>query len=305
MFRNLFSIGLLAMASALAFVPYVEAQSSSSSSSSSSGVGYDACREEMDWRAWKEQREFRAVLFGLTNAEKAIIAEVRFATQDKSIWIKTQRATSSTSSTAAQPSIWESVSPGFESTTWPDNTMDTFNDVAPRSGIFGVQRRLSTELIPNLAQAYRTLECKLEQLCRLVDMSLTVEEPAPQTVTVKILGCQDVATTTIPFCHLPVEQELVTTQGNLKAYCIAMTESLRLRETQVLKLVSEYDAGYRTGLQFSGIFRSFLAQMRGVVLGSIRSSTQMITSFSRVPCFIGACDDNPSSLDSSSSPAPP
>jgi hypothetical protein len=251
----------------------------------------------MDWRAWKEQREFRAVLFGLTNAESAGLAEVRFSTEDKSIWIKTQRAMSSTSSTAALPSIWESVAPGFESTTWPDNTMDAFNDIAPRSGIFGVRRRLSTEMIPHLAQAYRTLECRLEQLCRLVDLSLTIKDPNPQTATVKILGCLDVNTTTIPVCHLPVENEMISTQGNLKTYCLAMTESLRVREAQVLKLVSEYDAGYRTGLQFSGIFRSFLAQMRGVVLGSIRSSTQMITSFSRVPCFLGACDDNPSSLD--------
>ncbi len=302
MFHLVITVALFTALSAPAFVPVAMAQISSSSPSSSSSssarsISYDKCREEMDWRAWKEQREFRSVLFGLTNAEDATVAEVRFSTEDKSIWIKTQRAASSTNSTSARPSIWESVAPGFESTTWTDSTMDSFNDIPPRNGIFGVQRRLSTELIPHLAQAYRTLECRLEQLCRLVDLSLTTNDPNPQVAEVKILGCHDVQAQTIPACHLPVEQGMVTTQGNLKSYCISITESIRVRESQVLRLVSEYDAGYRTALQSSGIFRSFLAQMRGVVLGSVRSATQMITSFSRVPCFIGACDDHPSSLD--------
>ena len=289
---------ILTMALALGIPVAANAQSASSSSSSAnSSVGYDPCRNEMDWIAWKEQRQFRAVLFGLTKAEDAVVSEVRFSTEDKSIWIKTQRARSSTSSSPAQDGEWESVAPGFESTTWSDDTMDSFSDIAPRSGIFGVRRRVSTELVPHLAQAYRTLECRLAGLCRLVDMSLTVNDPAAQNVTVNILGCLDVQTQTLPACHLPVAQGILPTEGNLQAYCIAMTESMRVREAQILKLVSEYDAGYRSSLQFSGIFRSFLGQMRGVVMGSIRSATQMITSFSRVPCFLGACDENPSSLD--------
>jgi hypothetical protein len=173
--------------------------------------------------------------------------------------------------------------------------MDTFADISPRKGIFSARRRLTTELVPHVAQAYRTLECKLASLCQLLDESLRVMETTPQNVTVKVLGCVDVETTTFATCHLPSKKSTHPELGALRSYCTAMTESLRTREMQVTKLVTEYDAGYRSGIQFSGIFRAFLGQMRGVVLGSIRSATQMITSFSRIPCFIGACDANPSS----------
>ncbi|TSC59952.1 MAG: hypothetical protein Greene041662_337 [Candidatus Peregrinibacteria bacterium Greene0416_62] len=290
-----FHIGSLGILLTLAATPtvYAATPTPSSASSSSSGVGYGACRTEIDWIAWKEQREFRSVLFGQTAAEKALVSEVRFANEDKSIWIKTQVATSSMSSSPAKPDIWESVAEGYKSTTWTDTDMEDATDIVPRKGIFAVRRRLPTELIPHLAQAYRTLECRLENLCRLVQISTNIKDSDAQDVTVKILGCLDVETQTLPACHLPSVQGTLPTQGNMWAYCMAMTESLRVREAQILKLVVEYDSGYRSGLQFSGIFRAFLGQMRGVVLGSMRSATTMITAFSRVPCFIAACDDSP------------
>jgi hypothetical protein len=154
---NATGIALVTVAVVLCLPVAANAQSASasSSSSSSSSVGYDPCRNELDWIAWKEQRKFRAALFGLTKAEDAGVAEVRFSTEDKSIWIKTQRARSSTSSSPALDGEWESVAKGFESTTWSDDTMDSFSDIPPRNGIFGARRRVSTELIPHLAQAYR------------------------------------------------------------------------------------------------------------------------------------------------------
>ncbi|MBM3228142.1 hypothetical protein FJZ27_04790 [Candidatus Peribacteria bacterium] len=273
--------------------------SSSSASSSSSSLPPIAntqdCRRDIDWIAWRHQREFRAALFGLTPAKDASLMEVRFATEDQSIWIKTKMGSGATTTAPAVEGEWESVSPGYESTIWSDTTMGRFMDVTPRRGIFEVRRRLSTELVPHITQAYRSLECRLANLCQLLDASLNVSKRDPQDVTVKILGCNDVSTQTLPTCHLPNKQSTLPEKGDLRAYCTAMTESLRTRESQVLRLVGEYDAGYRSGIQFSGIFRQFLGQMRGVITGSLRSATQMITSFSRIPCFIGACDGNPAS----------
>lgn len=255
-------------------------------------VDYNACRDALDWLAWREQREFRATLFGLKRARDAGISEVRFAT-DKSIWVKTNIGTGVGSSATVDE--WESVAKGYNATTWYDGLIDSMGDVKPRTGIFEARRRLSSELIPHITQAYRTFECRLDDLCRLLELSDTVSEHDPQNITINTVGCNEVRTKTLSACHLPTQNNPLTTQGNLLQYCQTMTQSMRIRETQVLKLVAEYDAGYRSILQLSGIFRAFLSEMRATILGSLRSGANLIATFSRIPCFLGSCDDAPPS----------
>lgn len=253
-------------------------------------VNYNACRDTLDWLAWQQQREFRATLFGLKKARDAGISEVRFA-KDKSIWIKTHIGTGTGPSTTADE--WRSVGKGYEATTWYDGQIDRMEDVKPRAGIFETRRRLSSELIPHITQAYRSFECQLDDLCRLLELSDTIAEHDPEDITISVLGCSEIRTKTLSACHLPSQGNLLTTQGNLLQYCQAMTQSMRDREAQVLKLVTEYDAGYRSMLQLSGIFRAFLGEMRATVLGSLRSGAHLIATFGRLPCFLGSCDDAP------------
>lgn len=263
--------------------------------------GYDTCRESIDWLAWKEQRIFRARLFGLKKARDAGISEVRFA-KDKSIWIKTQ-AGGSASSIGGSPTVdeWRSVSEGYPNVTWYNPLMDSQGDIKPQDGIFGVRRRLTSELVPHIAQAYRSFECRIEGICDLLRLSELHDEHTPQSVTVKVLGCEDIPSTTFPSCHLQTESTPTTTQGDIRQYCDTMVATLRERETQVVKLVVEYDAGYRSMLQLSGILRSFLGEMRGTVLGSLRNATDLITSLGRIPCFTGSCDDATDALINASS----
>ena len=264
---------------------------------------YNSCRESIDWLAWKEQRIFRAHLFGLTRARDAGISEVRFA-KDKSIWIKTQGGGGISNSGPITVDEWRSVSEGYENVTWYNPIVDSQGDIAPRKGIFETRRRLSSELVPHITQAYRTFECRIEGICRLLELSESKDNHTPQNVTVDIFGCRDIPAGTFTACHLQTNPTPLSTQGNLRQYCQTMVETLREREVQVTKLVMEYDAGYRSVLQLSGILRSFLGEMRGTVLGSLRSAANLIASFSRIPCFIGSCDDAPSILITvSSSPA--
>jgi hypothetical protein len=257
---------------------------------------YNSCRESIDWLAWKEQRSYRAHLFGLPRARDAALSEVRFA-KDKSIWIKTQKGGGSTGSPVTVDE-WRSLSQGYESVTWYNPLVDNQGDIPLRKGIFETRRRLSSELIPHITQAYRTFECRIEGICRLLELSEGETDHTPQSVTVGVFGCTDIPASTFTACHLQTKPTPLTTQGNLRQYCETMTESLRKREEQVTKLVMEYDAGYRSVLQFSGVLHSFLGEMRGTVLGSLRSATALLTSMGRIPCFAGSCDDAPS-------PAPP
>lgn len=265
---------------------------------------YNSCRESIDWLAWKEQRIFRAHLFGLTKARDAGISEVRFA-KDKSIWIKTQAGGGTSTTGPTTVDEWRSVSGGYEHVTWYNPLVDSQGDIQPREGIFATRRRLSSELIPHITQAYRTLECRIEGICRLLELSESKEDHTPQNVTVDIFGCRDIPSQTFTACHLQTNPTPLTTQGNLRQYCQTMVETLHKREAQVVKLVVEYDAGYRSVLQLSGTLRSFLGEMRGTVLGSLRSAANLIASFSRIPCFVGSCDDAPAilvTISSSSSP---
>lgn len=256
---------------------------------------FSACRDAIDWYAWKEQRLWRTTLFGVKRARDAAISEVRF-TKDRSIWIKTQVGASATSSTPITVDEWRSLSPGYPSVTWYNSLIDSQTDVAPRRGIFEAKQRMSSELIPYITQSYRSFECRLEALCGLVALSRPHEEHTPQNVTVQVFGCEDVSSRTLTECHIETKPTPQTTQGDIDQYCQTVISTLRKRETQVAKMVMEYDAGYRSILQLSGVMRGFLGEMRGTVLGSLRSAANLIATFSRVPCFIGSCDDAPAAM---------
>lgn len=256
---------------------------------------HDACRASLDWNAWREQRLFRAHLFGVKRARDAAVSEVRFAV-DKSVWIKTQAGAGATSSSPLTVDEWRSLSPGYENITWYNPIMDSQGDIRPRTGIFETREKLSSELVPYITQAYRTFECRAEAVCRLLELSDRREEHTPQSVIIDVPGCRDIPARTYVACHREANESPVVDQGSLREYCRTMIMTLRRREEQVTRMVVEYDAGYRSVLQLSGILRTFMGEMRGTVLGSLRSTANLIASFSRIPCFIGSCDDAPASI---------
>lgn len=251
-------------------------------------ASYGSCRRAVDWLGWKAQREYRSALFGLKKARDAGAMEIRFGS-DRSIWIKgLQEPTPVLSAEVIDE--WHSLTKGYGS----NALVDGETDLRPRTGIFETRRRLSTELIPYIAQAYRAFECRLDQICMLLAHSDRLQEENPQDVTVEVLGCDDVETQTIKDCHLPANNQQVVAQGQLREYCKTMTDRLRIREIALTKEIVEYDAGYRSALQLSGIMRAFLEEMRGTVMGSLHSAAELMISLSRIPCFIGSCDNGSS-----------
>jgi len=242
------------------------------------------CRRITEQQLAKEERLFRSVLFGATRAEDAPFNEVRFD-QEGNPWIKDGR------------NSWRSTAEGFAQTTWRDALMNSNGELTPRKGIFETKRMATSDLVPYLAQAYRTLKCRTTQVCRAVELSLTQEAAEPQEITVTVPGCTQETMETFIGCHLVAGEGSSPDQGDLLTYCRLVQGELTKRERDLLKMATEYDASYRSLLQLSGEFDAFLQEFRWPMANSVRKAVQMIGSLHRIPCFIASCDESPPTED--------
>jgi hypothetical protein len=173
---------------------------------------------------------------------------------------------------------------------------DEHADSLPLIGIFETKRVSTSEMIPYLLQSIRALECRMDSICEVVlhsegekgEQSVEIEE-------VQALGCVSyVKVDTLSECHLADEGTSISKdQGDAKVYCDKVSKQTLEREIALLKLVIEYDAGYRTLLQFAGNFDIFLKEMRWPLANTMRKAVQMIGQLDRIPCFISSCDASP------------
>ena len=73
--------------------------------------------------------------------------------------------------------------------------------------------------------------------------------------------------------------------------CDAVVTSLLDREAEMLTFAVSYDAGYRSLLQFTGIFGRFLDTLSSTVLSPLRQTAQISGALSDLPCFLSQCDE--------------
>jgi len=255
-----------------------------SRSQSAASADLTSCRRVSEQQLAKEERLFRSVLFGATKAEDAPLNEVRFD-KEGNPWIKDGE------------NSWRSTADGFAETTWRNALMNEQGELTPRKGIFETKRMATSDLVPYLAQAYRTLKCRTTQVCKAVELSLTREESDPQEITVTVPGCTRETMQTFVGCHLAAGEGSSPDQGDLLTYCRLVQSELVKRERDLLEMTTEYDASYRSLLQLSGEFDAFLQEFRWPMANSIRKAVQMIGSLHRIPCFVASCDESPPTED--------
>jgi len=250
-------------------------------------AGGDACNDRVNREMATEHRLWRATLFGKKKAADAPLFDVRSAA-DGSTWIKVGE------------DEWRSHSAEYENVRWFDLQMDTMDEHGaslPIRGIFETKRRLTSEIIPYLLMNMRVFRCRVNDLCEIVRRSTVQDGTAPVPIgDIHVPGCRiRTEVPTFPECHLRSAPAADTLQSKSFAElnCRAAGDSLILREAELLKAAVEYDAGYRSLLQFAGNFDRFLQQFRWTLLGSIRESVGVIGLLNRIPCFIGACDESP------------
>lgn len=247
----------------------------------------DECRERTNNELAREQRLYRAYLYGKPKAEDAAIGSVRYD-RDGWAWIKADDS----------ETPWRNSHPENQGLLWSDTLMDQQDehaDALPIKGIFETKRVMTSELIPYLLQSIRALECRINALCEVATFSEIKSGDEPQKIgPVQPLGCIEFNDLqTWPQCHFGNPDEGIINQVDNRSYCQEISMQMLRREIQLLKLAVEYDAGFRTLLQFAGNFDIFLREMRWPLTGTLREAVQLMGQLERIPCFLSSCDASP------------
>ncbi len=240
----------------------------------------DTCQTLMVQQLSQEQRLYRSVLFGHKKAQDAALNEVYFDNEGIP-WIKEKE------------DVWRSVSPRKEDEERSDDEMDGKDELKPRKGIFETRKVMTSDLVPYLTQAYRSLKCRSTIVCKVVENSLKLESMEPQELTIVVPGCIEDKRQSIPSCHLAAAEGSKVEEGELLTHCRLVRDDLVSREKDLLKQATEYDAAYRSLLQLSGQIDAFLQEFRWPLANSLRKAAQLVGSLYRIPCFIGSCDESP------------
>lgn len=248
-----------------------------------SAADIDTCRVQINKGLAKEQRIYRSYLFGKPRAQDADVGSVRYD-HASTAWIKSNDQNGTWIRTSGRGSR--------------DNaTMDQQDELAsqlPLTGIFETRRTRTSALIPYALQSIRALECRIEMYCNRVDQSIGKEGINPLPIEQSSpYGCiQFENLTTLAACHL----DEVPETADIQNYCNDMSEQLLRREAELLKITVEYDAGYRSLLQFAGNFDIFLRELRWPLTTTLRKTVELIGGLQRIPCFLSSCDASPDAL---------
>ncbi|MBM3230828.1 hypothetical protein FJZ28_00705 [Candidatus Peregrinibacteria bacterium] len=245
--------------------------------------GGDKCRDRVSYEVSREHRLYRAMLFGKYRAKHAPVNDVRYD-KDGMTWIKTD----------AQSTPWKNLDPDQQGLSWSNDTMDAndeHKDFIPIRGIFETKRVSTSELLPYLLQSIRALDCRLDVVCKTVDVSITKTGNDPVDIpSIEPEGCIKFNNLkTFQQCHIEKAEEL----SDSLTYCTEIVRQMKQREISLLKLAVEYDAGYRSLLQFAGNFDLFLREIRWPITGTVRQAAELIGKLGRIPCFLSSCDLGP------------
>lgn len=253
-------------------------------------VSANDCKQEIHNALAKEQRTYRSTLFGEPNATGATIGHVRFAygcgsnlDSEEGLkvhpWIKVGK------------NKWKNVSD--EET--GDACIENNAEISSRRGIFDTQKTLTSELIPYLIQSVRAVQCKTMTICERVERSINAGEDAPETIeSMQPMGCiKEEDQSYFESCRFAKGSGSLPDDAEVRTYCPRITKEMLQRESDLLRLAVEYDAAYRSLLQFAGNFDLSLKEFRWPFVATLRHAAGIIGQLSRIPCFLASCDASP------------
>jgi hypothetical protein len=218
-----------------------------------------------------EKRLERSVLFGQKKSEDLPIGSVRHD-KEGNTWLK------------KKTNEWRSLDEGFTGTTWSDTLMNQQADVKPRRGILEIRKSPASDLIPEITQTFRAYQCRLNAVCMAALRSQTADS-GDVTVEVTPDGCIELEMNILTKC----KNNLQESAGSQT--CPDIVRGMLDEESQLLILLTAYDASYRSLLQFEGAFEGFLDDFRFPLIEPLWQMVRVIGGFARLPCFLSQCDE--------------
>jgi hypothetical protein len=250
----------------------------------------DECKQVVHEKMAIEHRIFRSVVFGEPKPEDAPIGHVTFSKEGDS-WIKTA------------DSSWNSLAEGYEDTTWSNTQIKNQTAIADRRGILETKRLATSDLVPYIVAATNTFDCRMRLLCRLAEESFAQESTGSNdSITITLEDCEEQTFDRIPECS-PTEDVIQQREtADIFGYCSTLANTMLRREQDLLAMTVEYDAGYRSTLQFAGVFDFFVKSLQISLDKTVRQVTNVIGSLQKIPCFLSSCEDYPLETSTISGP---
>jgi hypothetical protein len=251
----------------------------------------EQCTGQINDRLGLQQRLYRRVLFGMTEAQDAELGSTRY-TSDGVPWMK------------VSDNSWKSQAEGYAGISKNDDDIDRdierdFLDPSDantfRAGLFSTKGVLTSELIPAATQSFRALQCRTAAVCEAERLIMNGSAVKNDTLTIKIPGCRDIEVQAMPLCRAEDNDGALALTPTYAAgaynYCQSVSKAMVNHEAALLKFSVAYDAAYRTLLQFTGTFDDFLTIFQGDLLSPIRQAQTLLQQLGRIPCFLSMCNE--------------
>ena len=158
-------------------------------------------------------------------------------------------------------------------------------------GILEAKGRMSSELVQPLVKSYRTLSCKMLEVCRALSDSLYTKDAMLQ---VDVLGCEPVQVPRFAECSLVGDASISNSYEaaiSIQSECDSIVGDTLAAERAALKTAVAYDSGYRSLLQFAGMMDWMQDHLSEQALRPLRDMIGLLGKLHQIPCFIGQCDN--------------
>ncbi|MCK5019055.1 MAG: hypothetical protein KAS32_18485 [Candidatus Peribacteraceae bacterium] len=250
-----------------------------------SSFNADECSAEIYSMIEKEHRTFRSAIFGHKLAEDAPIGSVDYSNNGLP-WYKDDLNSWRSDNENEAPLTNEDMNNNSEA-------LVVFGHPR-RKGILETKRMTTSELLPYIGNSLRAFQCRLANICETLSLSKTQTSDFPIPLTVKTPSCLAIEIPSISSCHI---NAYGTIGDDIALFnnCENAMQQILDQEAALLTAVVRYDSAYRSLLQIAGNIDLFLESFSSPVNTTLNNVTNIVTSFSRIPCFLSSCDGSPPS----------
>ena len=246
----------------------------------------DLCTNEIDEALSRELRLYRSAVYGKQATKDEPEGATWYDTRGVA-WIKTA------------PGSWKTEGQGqiSDSAMEERSENDFLSLTLLKSGILRTKGVLTSDLIPALLQSMRALRCRTTAVCDAVQRSVNGEaDDGGGFFRISTPGCRELPVAPLFSCRRTesasdpsvASPDDTLSESVLRTHCQETANRLMTREMQMLRLAVAYD-GYRSFLQFAGMFDDFLGAFSSSIASPLRQLSILLQEFHRIPCLISQC----------------